>query len=328
MTASTSPWKNPRIVGLVIGSILVLALIAALSLSFISFGTSSYTADFARSGGLKAGDEVRIAGVGVGKVKKVELKGDHVEVTFTVDDDVHLGADTRAEVKLATLLGNKYIQLAPEGLGDLEDNRIPLAHTHVTFDVQEALEAGGTALGELDANKIQRALRTVSNAYRHTPPGVRASLDGLGEVSRQLGSRRDQLEALVAGASDVVTVLQSRSKDIVSLMSSSDLLMREIVARRQAIDNLITGTRSLAVQLSGLVSDHAAGIQPFLDRLVAVTDLLDERSEEIDKALKVIGPAARYYVNATGNGPFADVQVPYVSPDNALCRTRAISDCR
>lgn len=328
MTTRSSAWRNPRIVGLVIGSVLTVSLVAALSLSFISFGTSSYSADFARSGGLKAGDEVRIAGVGVGEVKKVELAGDHVEVTFTLDDDVHLGADTRAEVKLATLLGNKYLQLAPEGLGDLEDNRIPLAHTHVTFDVQEAIEAGGTALGELDANKIQRALRTVSDAYRHTAPGIRASLDGLGSVSRQLASRRDQLEALVTGASDVVTVLQRRSKDIVRLMNSSDLLMREIVARRQSIDELITGTRTLAAQLSGLVGDHAAGIGPFLDRLVAVTDLLDERSEEIDRALKVIGPAARYYVNATGNGPFVDIQVPYVAPDNALCRTRVITDCR
>lgn len=327
MTISSSVWKNPRIVGIVIATVLTVALVGVLSLSFFSFGTSSYTADFARSGGLKSGDEVRISGVGVGKVKKVELKGDHVEVGFTLDDDVHLGADTRAEVKLATLLGNKYLEIVPEGLGDLDDNRIPLAHTHVTFDVQEAIEAGGTALGELDAKKIQQALRTVADAYRHTPPGIRATLNGLGAVSRQLATRRDQLEQLVTGASDVVSVLQVRSKDIVRLMNNSDLLMREIVARRQTLDDLISGTRGLAAQLSGLVSDHTSAIRPFLDRLVAVTDLLDDRSQEIDRALKVIGPSARYYVNATGNGPFVDVQVPYVAPDNALCRTNVITDC-
>ena len=49
-------------------------------------GGDTYYAAFSEAGGLKANDEVRIAGVRVGKVEAVELAGDHVRVTFRVAD--------------------------------------------------------------------------------------------------------------------------------------------------------------------------------------------------------------------------------------------------
>ena len=41
-------------------------------------GGDTYFAAFSEAGGLKANDEVRVAGVRVGKVQQVDLAGDHV----------------------------------------------------------------------------------------------------------------------------------------------------------------------------------------------------------------------------------------------------------
>ena len=54
-------------------------------------GGDTYYASFSEAGGLKANDEVRIAGVRVGKVEAVELAGDHVRVTFRVKTDSEFG---------------------------------------------------------------------------------------------------------------------------------------------------------------------------------------------------------------------------------------------
>ena len=94
--------------------LLILAAFRAQDLPLIGGGDTYYAA-FSEAGGLKANDEVRIAGVRVGKVEKVELDGDHVKVTFRVETDADFGKETGAAIKVKTLLGAMYLALEPAG---------------------------------------------------------------------------------------------------------------------------------------------------------------------------------------------------------------------
>ena len=87
--------RNPVVVGaisLVVVVGLVLLAFNAEKLPVIGGGTTYY-ADFSEAGGLKANDEVRIAGVRVGKVDSVSLDGDHVKVGFRIDSGAAFGTD-------------------------------------------------------------------------------------------------------------------------------------------------------------------------------------------------------------------------------------------
>src|SRR6478735_8042306 len=99
--------RNPVIVGavsLAVIAVMILAAFRAQDLPLIGGGDTYYAA-FSEAGGLKANDEVRIAGVRVGKAESVALDGDHVKVTFRVDTDSAFGDDTHAAIKVKTLLG-------------------------------------------------------------------------------------------------------------------------------------------------------------------------------------------------------------------------------
>ncbi|WP_235736159.1 MlaD family protein [Nocardioides alcanivorans] len=95
----------------------VLALVAGLiaATSTFPFGKNTYTAELEHTAGLRVGEEVQVAGVGVGDVTKIELDGKSVIVEFTVDNDIRLGRDTTAEVKVATLLGTHFLLINPQG---------------------------------------------------------------------------------------------------------------------------------------------------------------------------------------------------------------------
>src|SRR5512143_2062885 len=98
--------RNPVIIGAVSLAVIaafILAAFRAQDLPLIGGGDTYYAA-FTESGGLKANDEVRIAGVRVGKVEDVTLEGDHVKVTFRVDSAADFGGDTHAAIKVKTLL--------------------------------------------------------------------------------------------------------------------------------------------------------------------------------------------------------------------------------
>ena len=61
---------------------------------------------------LKAGDSVRVAGVRVGSVKRVDLQPDNtVTVGFGADRDIVLTSGTKAAVRYLNLVGDRYLEL-------------------------------------------------------------------------------------------------------------------------------------------------------------------------------------------------------------------------
>ncbi len=133
--------RNPVIVGAVSLAVLAAFILAAFkadSLPLIGGGDTYYAA-FTEAGGLKANDEVRVAGVRIGKVKQVELVGSHVRVTFKVDKSAKFGPDTGAAIKIKTLLGAMYLALQPSGSGQMKEKaEIPTSRTTSPYDVVEA----------------------------------------------------------------------------------------------------------------------------------------------------------------------------------------------
>lgn len=72
-------------------------------------------AEFDSVAGLKTGATVEIAGVQVGQVKKIGLKGDRAVVSFTLTPGVKLYGDAIASIKTRGLIGDKYLSLSPGG---------------------------------------------------------------------------------------------------------------------------------------------------------------------------------------------------------------------
>ena len=113
--------RNRLTVGLVGVAIIVALVTAVFSYDKIPFikGTSDYSAYFAEAGGIKSGSDVRVSGLGVGRVSGISLEGTKVLVDFTVRDGVDLGDRTEAAIKTETVLGTKYLELTPRGDGSL-----------------------------------------------------------------------------------------------------------------------------------------------------------------------------------------------------------------
>src|SRR4051812_41686489 len=105
--------RNPVIIGAVSLSVMAAFILGAFkadSLPLIGGGTTYYPA-FSDAGALKTNDEVLVGGVHLGKVKAVELEGDHVRVEFKVDKGTKFGPDTGAAIKVKTLLGAMFVAL-------------------------------------------------------------------------------------------------------------------------------------------------------------------------------------------------------------------------
>lgn len=312
--------RDPFKIGLV--AILVVGLmgLAVVAYTLVSFGASSYTAMLAQTAGLRVGEDVKIHGVPVGQVKAIALAGNQVKVTFTVDSDVRLGNETAAAVKVATLLGTHYLEVAPAGTGDLET--IPMSRTTVPYNLQDVLEKGTGTLEELDPLLLAKALTEASKTLRATGEGLGPALQGVARLSEAVTERSGQTAQLLTAARSVTDQLSASSGDIVDLMTQANLVIEEITSRRDAIHTLLTETTGLAENLGGIISDTKADLDPAFRQLNRVLGTLRAQDKVLKTLLEDLAPAVRYVANATGNGPWGDLFVPdgAFPPDDVRCR--------
>jgi len=118
----TSSESTPRVgsrrtwrIALALGLVVILA-VAATGLArswWVTAVRSTYVAYFANTNGLYTGDDIRILGVTVGTVEKIEPQPHAAKVTFSVDSQYALPADVRAAILSPSLVSARAIQLVP-----------------------------------------------------------------------------------------------------------------------------------------------------------------------------------------------------------------------
>ena len=313
--------RNPVIIGAI-----SLAVIAALmTVAFkagdlpIIGGGDTYYAAFSEAGGLKPNDEVRVAGVRVGKVKSVELEGDHVRVEFQVDSSAQFGPQSAAEIKVKTILGSMFLALKPDGSGQMkEGSEIPVSRTSSPYDVVDVFQGLAERSDRIKTHQLARSLDTLAALTKNTPEEFRSALRGVSALSVNVAEKDAELNTLLQNLRKVSGVLGDRRQDIVTLMRDGDTLFRALVARREAIHNLLVATSNLSKQLTGLVQDTRADLKPALDNLQGVLDLLNSNQENLDSSLRLMAPFYRVFANTLGNGPWFDTIVQNFPPTPQL----------
>lgn len=319
--------RDPFRTGLIAIAVLGLMGVAIVVLSVTNFGTTTYTAELEHTGGLRTGEDVQVHGVRKGEVTGIELEEDHVLVTFVMDAGMDLGSRTTATVKVATLLGTHYLEVDPQGSGNLADAQIPVERTSVPYNLQDVLESGAGALEELDPELLAEALTEMAATFGATSDDVGPALQGVARLSEVIATRSDQAGTLLRSARSVTDQLSASSEDIVGLMAQTNLVISEVTARRDAIHRLLAETTELSQALTAIVNSTEGKLAPALRDLDLVLDTLNHQDKQLQKVLDVMAPAVRYIANATGNGPYADLFVdpPAVPADDVSCHQRG--DC-
>jgi phospholipid/cholesterol/gamma-HCH transport system substrate-binding protein len=315
--------RNPVIVGAVsLAAIMLLILVAfkADSLPLIG-GGDTYYASFSDSSGIKPNDEVRIAGVRVGKVKSVSLdmNSGTVKVAFQIKTSSKFGTDTGAEIKVKTLLGAMFLALDPAGPGQLKKGAtIPVARTKSAYDVVQAFSGLAQRAEDINLPQLSQSLNTLADATANTPEELKSTLTGLSALSANVAARDSQVKTLLTNLKKVSGVLSERDADIVQLMKDSDVLLRAVVARREAVHRLLVSTSQLSTELTALVQQTRADLKPALTNLKSVVDVLRKNQSNLDNALRLMAPFYRVFANTLGTGPWFDNWISNLPPPPAL----------
>jgi phospholipid/cholesterol/gamma-HCH transport system substrate-binding protein len=267
--------------------------VLVITIGNLSFSAKTdYRAEFVDATGVVEGDDVRIAGVKVGTVKKVEIVDrTRAMVTFSVDDTQSLSKATHASIRYRNLVGQRYISLTDE-IGDTADleggDTIPVAQTSPALDLTvlfNGFKPLFQALSPADINKLSYEIVQVFQGEGGTLEGL---LSSTASVTSTLASRDQVIGELIDNLNEVLDHLGDRDDQLSRLITTFRSFVGGLKDDRKAILGSLDEISDLSVETAGLVS----GIrEPFVDdvhQLRRLAKNLDDGKAELDRALQVL----------------------------------------
>ena len=311
MSVKTFRERSPLLIG--IFSILGIAAgtTLAFSLDKIPFVKQAYdlTAEFGDAAGLNPENQVRVAGIKVGTVEKVELVGDKVVVSMQIDNGTEIPEDATAEIKLATLLGTKFVEIDASGSDPfLQDGDvIPLERTEIPYEIYQASNQGTAVLEDLDGPTLNKMLVQLTKLTAAAEDEVGEALEGLNDLGAGVGAKEEELRELLAGSDDLTALLSDEGDEIVRLVDASNTVLGSLAQKREEVQSLLEVTKQMAANVTSLVRENRSRIDGILTKLDRALVVLDRNVEHIDMALEYAGPSSRYFGNITRQGRWADI---------------------
>ena len=278
-----------------------------------------YAARFIEAGGLTAGDDVKIGGVKVGSVSTVSLSNGEALVTFSVDGSVTLGAETSAHIRTGSLLGKRMLALESAGRNTMAPHAvIPVTRTSSPYSLTEAVSDLTSSVAGTDTATLNHSLDTLATTLNQIAPQLGPTFDGLTRLSKSLNTRNGTIGELLKHAGNVTGILAKRSDQLNTLLLDGNDLMAVLVARRQAIVNLLNDTSALAKELSGLIADNEAKLAPTLTQLNSVAAMLEKNRGNLETALPRLSKYITTLAETVSNGPYYTALVPNLVPAQFL----------
>src|ERR1700722_20772821 len=225
------------VVAVVIGAMLAVHLLGA--------GYRHYTAEFLQAASLRAGNPIAVAGIPVGEVTSMKLDGDHVEAGLKIRDNIVLGKDSRARIKVTTILGSRYLSLEPNGSAALPNNTFDLSHTEVPYDLQAALQDATTTFEQVDSDRFAQSLAVLGKQLEGLPAVVPQAMKNVHSLSSIIAVRRDQLGQLLGSTERVTNTLRRQQAGIGNLINQGQDLLGQFVARRAVFHAMMQSLTSL-----------------------------------------------------------------------------------
>ncbi|MFC4127869.1 MCE family protein [Nocardia rhizosphaerae] len=321
------------VLGIAAGVTVLALVIGSGLLSRAHLGEATVRAEFAQAAGLRVGNSVDVAGIEVGTVTSVGLDRDRVLVTMSVRSDLAVGGDAKAAIKMSTILGKMHVELDPGTDGELPDARIPLAATSVPYTLAKVVNDptyrnSFEHLERIDPDALRASLDAVSTQLGDSPRLTAQALDSVGALATVIASRRDEVDQLLRSMDQVSGLIADNQNSVLVLLTRGQAIGDAVVRRRDLIRELLDNIAAASKILQDMGVEDGGRLGPLIQSLNTMSQGLEKNRENLDALYQVMPVAVRQFNNPFAQGPYGDIYLPWLFPDNWLCLAEAVEGCR
>ncbi|WP_068278070.1 MCE family protein [Aldersonia kunmingensis] len=280
------------LVKLIIFAVVTLFFTGILFVSIANFGGggTSFKARFADVTSLNEGDEVRIAGVRVGKVTKIEVaEKREAEVEFELSDRDWLPASTTAAIRFRNLVGQRYIALdqgsGQQGFKLSDGGTIPLEHTKSAVNLTTLFNGFRPLFQTLSAEDVNKLSFEIIQVFQGERGTITDLVRDTANLTNKIADKDAVIGDVVNNLNVILETVNARDDQLSDLLVKTSQLVEGLARDRGTIGSAVTSLANLTDATADLLEPTRPSLQGSIAGLNQVTGELNKRSDEVNVAL-------------------------------------------
>lgn len=280
--------------------------VLALTIANYGGGGTKFNARFTDVTSLNKGDEVRIAGVRVGKVTNVSIVDKRLaNVEFELTDRDWLPASTTATIKYRNLVGQRYIALE-QGTGQQgrklnKGATIPLDRTKPAVNLTELFNGFRPLFQTLTPEDVNKLSYEIIQVFQGESGTIADLVANTASLTNKVADKDAVIGELIKNLNAVLDSINSRGDQLDQLIVNTEALVTGLNAERGTIGSAVNSLGNLASATADLLVPVRPNLQGAIAGLNQLTGTLNDRKDEVDEGLtnlpikmEKLGRAASY----------------------------------
>ncbi|MBO0867641.1 MAG: MCE family protein [Micromonosporaceae bacterium] len=292
-------------------TLLLTGLLAQQLGAFALGGGTTYRARFTDVTGVLPGDDVRIAGVRVGRVTGIRVvQNTLAELSFTVDSAVPVPASVQVAVRYRNLVGQRYLALS-EGPGTAGPSRalrpgalIPLAQTAPALDLTELFQGFRPLFTALSPQQVNDLSFEIVQVLQGDGGTIADLLAHTASLTSALAGRDQVIARVIDNLNTVLSTLDNRRDELAGVIDSLQQLVSGLAADRTAIGGAVTNLSDLTSATAGLLRDARPDLATDLTQLTSLAGILAGNSDVIEGTLARLPGRYQALTRTASSGPW------------------------
>jgi phospholipid/cholesterol/gamma-HCH transport system substrate-binding protein len=266
---------------------LVVTSVLAMIMGNFGFGsTTEYKALFSSASLLTKGDDVRVAGLTVGSVKKVEIHDrNNALVTFKVKSDVPVTTASHADIRFLNLVGDRYMALTQgePGAKRLPSHAvIPMSQTTPALDLTALFNGFQPLFTALDPKEINDLSLNLDKVLQGEGGTIQGLLARTASLTNTLADRDELIGSVVNNLSGMLQTVDAHHQQLDDLVVQLKDWLGNVARDRDVIGRSVENVSTLAEELASLLVQSRPAIKGDVHQIHRLAAILkDPKSEAI-----------------------------------------------
>lgn len=235
---------------------------------------------------------VRVNDIAVGKVTDIELDGWTATVTVKVNRDAELPDNAVATIRQTSLLGEKFVDLAPPTNGSIgslgNGDVIPLERSSRNPEVEEVLGAASLLFNGGGLEKTNTIIRELNNAIGGNEPEIKELLSTTSSFIGQLDQNKEALLTSLEKVNRLAIAANDQTDAITGALDDLPEALRVVNDQRDELVGLLQSLDRLGDVATGVIRESKADTVADLKALVPTLTNLARAGDDLATGTKAL----------------------------------------
>lgn len=305
-------WKSTLVKFTIFATIAVVLFVGLFRMMTNTVGGDlrTWTAEFSAVSGLREGNDVRVAGVKVGRVEKIELSDENKAlVTFTLRDDQPVYESTLVAMRYQNLLGQRYLAISAPGedRGAELDEDDTISNTSPGFDLTVLLNGFEPLFRVLEPSEINQLSTNIVAVLQGEAGNIESLLQNTAEATTYIASRDQVFGDVLENLTPVLQNLEAQSSQFDATVVQLRDLMTALASQRDVFASSIDNLGSLVESTSDLLGEIRAPLAADVRSLRDTAAVLAREQDRVARTVESLPLLLDGFARSMSYGAFVNI---------------------